>query len=230
MGSKIGSIPPDVTQASSADHEVERVEDAYLELIRACGKVNHFPPFSKQGYIFNEFDEPDLCFAVSGSGDHSGSDDPDEGDRGSDSDNNSDAGTDSDSVDDPELPDKNMLTKGGGFSADRCRALIKSHHKLLEQHVEFFLATQHPAASLALRQLADKYKMPSRMWKHGINLLVQLLQSRLPESLEHLFSFMHEVYATLVLLFEQFLSHAAFLARRLKELCEFRLALDDEEK
>lgn len=34
---------------------------------------------------------------------------------------------------------------------------------LLVQHHDFFLATQHPAASPAIRNLAIKYAMPSRM-------------------------------------------------------------------
>ncbi|KAF2433994.1 hypothetical protein EJ08DRAFT_582769 [Tothia fuscella] len=59
----------------------------------------------------------------------------------------------------------------------------------LHEHHDFFLASQHPSASPALRRLATKYTMPARMWKHGIHSFLELLRYRLPESLEFMISF-----------------------------------------
>jgi len=38
----------------------------------------------------------------------------------------------------------------------------------LFKHHDFFLASPHPPASLALGRLARKYNMPTRMWLHGM--------------------------------------------------------------
>ncbi|KAF1955896.1 hypothetical protein CC80DRAFT_390185, partial [Byssothecium circinans] len=62
---------------------------------------------------------------------------------------------------------------------DECRhwqALISLHRTLLHEHHDFYLATQHPNASPALRRLAEKYAMPTRMWNHGIKSLLKLLR------------------------------------------------------
>jgi hypothetical protein len=49
------------------------------------------------------------------------------------------------------------------------QALIALHRTLLHEHHDFFLASQHPSASPTLRRLASKYKIPARMWQHGIH-------------------------------------------------------------
>jgi len=50
---------------------------------------------------------------------------------------------------------------------EQWQALIALHRTLLHEHHDFFLASQHPSASDALRRLASKYAMPARMWRHG---------------------------------------------------------------
>jgi hypothetical protein len=52
---------------------------------------------------------------------------------------------------------------------EQWQALIALHRTLLHEHHDFFLASQHPSASVALRRLASKYAMPARMWRHGIH-------------------------------------------------------------
>jgi hypothetical protein len=47
---------------------------------------------------------------------------------------------------------------------EQWQALIALHRTLLHEHHDFFLASQHPSASPALRRLASKYAMPARMW------------------------------------------------------------------
>ena len=52
---------------------------------------------------------------------------------------------------------------------EQWQALIALHRTLLHEHHDFFLASQHPSASPALKRLASKYAMPARMWRHGIH-------------------------------------------------------------
>ncbi|AEO60999.1 hypothetical protein MYCTH_89981 [Thermothelomyces thermophilus ATCC 42464] len=56
---------------------------------------------------------------------------------------------------------------------DQWQALIALHRTLLHEHHDFFLASQHPSASPALRRLAAKYAMPARFRQgpnHGASL------------------------------------------------------------
>lgn len=85
---------------------------------------------------------------------------------------------------------------------EQWQALIALHRTLLHEHHDFFLASQHPSASPALRRLPSKYAMPARMWRHGIHSFLELLRHRLPESLEHMLTFIYLAYSMMALLFE----------------------------
>lgn len=56
------------------------------------------------------------------------------------------------------------------------QALIALHKTLLHEHHDFFLANQHPSASLALNGLAANHSMPARMRRHGINAFLECLR------------------------------------------------------
>ncbi|KAF3010329.1 hypothetical protein E8E14_007671 [Neopestalotiopsis sp. 37M] len=58
--------------------------------------------------------------------------------------------------------------QGGKLNNEQWQALIALHSILLNEHADFFLASQHPSANPALRRLASKYAKPSRIWYHGI--------------------------------------------------------------
>ena len=85
---------------------------------------------------------------------------------------------------------------------EQLQSLIALHKQLLHEHHDFFLASQHPAASPALSRLAAKYSMPARMWKHGIHAFLEVLRYRLPESLEHMLAFICIAYNMMALLYE----------------------------
>ena len=68
-------------------------------------------------------------------------------------------------------------------SSEQWQALIDLHHTLLNKHHDFFRASQHPAASDALKRLPAKYAMPARMWRYGIHSFLELLRHRLYPSL-----------------------------------------------
>ena len=48
------------------------------------------------------------------------------------------------------------------------KSLIALHKQLLDEHHDFFMASQRLLASGASSKLAAKYSMPARMWRHGI--------------------------------------------------------------
>ncbi|KAL7787298.1 hypothetical protein V8C43DRAFT_289258 [Trichoderma afarasin] len=70
------------------------------------------------------------------------------------------------------------------LSSEQWQALIALHRALLHEHHDFWLASQHPSASPALRRLASKYSMPARLWRHGIPSFPEPLKYRLPLALE----------------------------------------------
>jgi len=79
------------------------------------------------------------------------------------------------------------------------QALIALHRTLLQEHHDFFLASQHPSGSLALKRLAHKYAMPARMWRHGILSFLELRRHRLPHSLKHMLTFIYLAYSMIAL-------------------------------
>jgi hypothetical protein len=72
---------------------------------------------------------------------------------------------------------------------EQWQALIALHRTLLNEHQDFFLASQHSSASLVFQRLASKYSMSTRMWRHGIHSFLELLRHRLSASLEYMLTF-----------------------------------------
>ncbi|KAH7031032.1 uncharacterized protein B0I36DRAFT_323059 [Microdochium trichocladiopsis] len=77
---------------------------------------------------------------------------------------------------------------------EQWRALHTLHSKLLDEHHDFLLAIQHPTAPPNLRRLAMDRSMPARMWRHGVHPYLTLLQDQLPQSQEHLRTFVNLAY------------------------------------
>lgn len=99
------------------------------------------------------------------------------------------------------LQEKNA-TKRTNLKNDQWQSLIPLHKTLLHEHHDFFLASQHPSASLALSSLVTKYSMPARMWRHGIHAFLEVLRHRLPDTLEHMLAFLYIAYSMMALLYE----------------------------
>lgn len=85
---------------------------------------------------------------------------------------------------------------------EQWQALIALHRTLVHEHHDFLLATQHPSATQALRRLAGKYSMPTRLWRHAIHTFLEVLRRRLPDSLEHMHTFIIVAYSIMALLYE----------------------------
>jgi hypothetical protein len=111
---------------------------------------------------------------------------------------------------------------------EQWQALIALHRTLLHEHHDFFLASQHPSASLALQRLASKYSMPARMWRHGIHSFLELLRHRLPASLEHMLTFIYLAYSMMALLFETVPAFEDTWIECLGDLGRYRMAIEDD--
>ncbi|KAJ2892916.1 Telomerase-binding EST1A [Zalerion maritima] len=115
------------------------------------------------------------------------------------------------------------------LSNEQWQALIALHRTLLHEHHDFFLASQHPSASPALRRLASKYAMPARMWRHGIHSFLELLRHRLPASLEHMLTFIYLAYSMMALLYETVPAFSDTWIECLGDLGRYRMAIEDDD-
>ena len=121
------------------------------------------------------------------------------------------------------------LSKKIQLKNDQWQSLIALHKQLLHEHHDFFLASQHPAASPALSRLAAKYSMPARMWRHGIHTFLEVSRYRLPDSLEHMLAFNHIAYSMMALLFKTVPTFEDTWIECLGDLGRYRMAVEDDE-
>ncbi|KAL6690127.1 hypothetical protein J3F84DRAFT_405410 [Trichoderma pleuroticola] len=112
-------------------------------------------------------------------------------------------------------------------------ALIALHSTLLHEHHDFFLASQHPAASPALRRLASKYAMPARMWRHGIHSFLELLRHHLPDLMEYMLTFIYLAYTMmehmLTFIYMTYTMMALLYETCLGDLGRYRMAIEDDD-
>jgi hypothetical protein len=112
---------------------------------------------------------------------------------------------------------------------EQWQALIALHRTLLHEHHDFFLASQHPSASPALRRLASKYAMPARMWRHGIPSFLELLRHRLSASLDHMLAFIYLTYSMMALLYETVPGFEDTWIECLGNLGRYYMAIEDDD-
>jgi hypothetical protein len=115
------------------------------------------------------------------------------------------------------------------ISDEQWQSLTALHRTLLYGHHDFFLASQHPSSSPALRRLATKYAMPVRMWRHGIHSFLELLRHRLPDSLDHMVAFIYLAYSIMALLMESVPSFEEIWIECLGDLARYRMAIEEED-
>ena len=126
-------------------------------------------------------------------------------------------------------PERDPRIQQARLDNEQWQALIALHRTLLHEHHDFFLASQHPSASPALRRLAAKYTMPARMWRHGIHSFLELLRHRLPDSLDHMLTFIYLAYSMMALLYETVSTFQDTWIECLGDLGRYRLAIEEED-
>ncbi|OAQ99162.1 hypothetical protein LLEC1_01234 [Akanthomyces lecanii] len=115
------------------------------------------------------------------------------------------------------------------LSVEQYQKLIGLHRTLLHEHHDFFLACQHPSANPVLRRLPARYNMPARMWRYGIQSFLELLRKRLPDSREHMLTFICIAYSTMTLLYETVPDFVATWIECLGDLSRYRMAIEDDD-
>ncbi|KAL4884158.1 hypothetical protein BJY04DRAFT_206014 [Aspergillus karnatakaensis] len=103
--------------------------------------------------------------------------------------------------------------------------VIANHRTLLDEHHDFFLAAQ--LGGPLLQRLPERYGMPSRLWRHGIHALLELLRSRLPEQKEFMLSFIYFAYKMMTLMVETVPKFEDTWTECLGDLSRYRMAVED---
>ncbi|KFZ18153.1 hypothetical protein V502_04255, partial [Pseudogymnoascus sp. VKM F-4520 (FW-2644)] len=111
---------------------------------------------------------------------------------------------------------------------EQYQALIALHRTLLHEHHDFFLASQHPSATPAVRRLPLKYAMPARLWRHAIHSFLELLRNRLPASLDYMLAFVYLAYSMMTLLLETVPAFEDTWIECLGDLGRYRMAIEDD--
>jgi len=124
---------------------------------------------------------------------------------------------------------KKNQTRQAKLSNKQWQALIHLHKTLLHEHHDFFLASQHPSASPALIDLAGKYSMPYRMWRHAIYAFLEVLRHRLPESRDHMLAFIYAAYSMMTLLYETVPTFEDTWVECLGDLGRYRMAIEADD-
>ena len=85
---------------------------------------------------------------------------------------------------------------------EQWQALITLHKILLHEHHDFFLTFQHLFARFALRRLAAKYSMSTKMWRYEIHVFLKIFRHKLSKFLNHLLIFIYIAYLMMILFYE----------------------------
>ena len=116
------------------------------------------------------------------------------------------------------------------LSSKQWQALIALHKALLHEFHDFFLASQHPAATPNLIKLAAQNSMPSGLWQFGIHNFLEVLRSRLPESLEYMLAFLYTAYSMMTLLYETVPAFTDIWIECLGDIGRYRMAVEDNDR
>ncbi|RAO71504.1 uncharacterized protein BHQ10_007516 [Talaromyces amestolkiae] len=117
-----------------------------------------------------------------------------------------------------ENPDK--------FTPLQLQVLAALFRMVLYKFVDFFLVSNHPAASDAQKGLAKAYSMPVRMWRHGIQPFLDLLRKELPLSRNYLLAFLYMAYAIMTLLLESVPQFEETWIELLGDLARYKMGIE----
>jgi len=84
----------------------------------------------------------------------------------------------------------------------QCLALINLHRVQLFEIHDIILASQYPTTNPSLQKFVSQRKLPTRMFRHGIQPLLDLLRDHFPESRSNFLSFLRLSYSMAALFYE----------------------------
>jgi hypothetical protein len=88
------------------------------------------------------------------------------------------------------------------LSGCQCLALIDLHSTQLSEIHCIVIASQNPAASSSLHEFASQRKLPTRMFRHGMKPLLDLLRNHSSELRSNFLSFLRLSYSVAALFYE----------------------------
>ncbi|KAH7111778.1 hypothetical protein B0J11DRAFT_447476, partial [Dendryphion nanum] len=100
--------------------------------------------------------------------------------------------------------------------------------QLLLVHCEFFMSSQHPQASPGARSIVSEFDMLGRMRRYGIQEFLSTLHAQLPESKDHLVSFLCFAIRIVELLYETVPAFRLFWMECLGDLYCHRSYVEDD--
>ncbi|KAI9891205.1 MAG: hypothetical protein M1814_003048 [Vezdaea aestivalis] len=124
--------------------------------------------------------------------------------------------------------DKPLLPGQRRLEDKQYRSSITLHQTLLEEHYEFLLVSHRPSSNAALNRLITEYQMKSRMWRFGIHSFLELLRHRLPESKDHMFTFLKMAYSMIMSLLERIKTFEITWIEYLGDLAHYYVAIKDD--
>ncbi|KAJ5776714.1 DNA/RNA-binding domain E.t1.c1-type [Penicillium nucicola] len=125
-----------------------------------------------------------------------------------------------------------QIDQTAGLSDEQWSLCTSLHQTLLHKHFDFFIVSQHPAASPILRSLAQRYEMPGRMWRYGIYSYLELFRTRLPSPSvqDHMLGFIYFSYSMVTLLLEQVSTFEEIWTECLGDLARYRAAVENSDE
>ncbi|CAI7592587.1 unnamed protein product [Penicillium crustosum] len=126
--------------------------------------------------------------------------------------------------------DRQQAQSKDELSQDQWQKFVLLHRTLLYEHHDFFLASQHPSAGPVLKELAQKYAMPARMWRYGVHSFLELLRHKLPQSMEYMLDFIYLSYSMITLLLESVPYFKETWIECLGDLARYRMAVEEFDK
>ena len=109
---------------------------------------------------------------------------------------------------------------------EQYQVLVTLHESLLGQYYDLFASSWHPSADEDLHRLAPK-DSAVRMWKHGIHGFLELLRRGLPDTADHLRTFINHAYSIMTLLCREVPALENTWIEYLGDLSEYHVLIED---
>ncbi|KAK1465247.1 hypothetical protein CTAM01_17058, partial [Colletotrichum tamarilloi] len=114
------------------------------------------------------------------------------------------------------------------LSHEQWEAIVARHYMLLCEYYDFLSTTQDYSASPKLRGLASKHAIPARLWEKGIRSLLDRLHGCLPESHDHMCTFIDLACSIMDLLNQTVPAFESTWIEHLGDLGAYRTAMEDD--
>ena len=125
---------------------------------------------------------------------------------------------------------KQYMETGEKLSHPTWQALSSLHRTLLHGHRDFILTSQHFSTSSRRKRLVEGYAIPTRLWRYGIHLFLELLRHRLPESLDYMVDFIYHAYSIITLLLRRDSMFAETWTEYLGDLGLYRMVVENDRR